>query len=99
MLETMIPMANFFVPVLDLPPWVASALLLALLTGLPVVLVCAWLLRTMDGEEIGTTATKMTSLCLAVWSVLLTVGFLTGAQYDYSGFYTRDWTRILAREN
>jgi hypothetical protein len=91
-------MGNFFVPALDLPPWVASVLLLALLTGLPVVLVCAWLLRTMDGEEIGPSATKMTSLCLAAWSVLLTVGFLTGAQYDYS-VYTRDWTRILAREN
>src|SRR5262245_46861098 len=88
---------KLIVPVLDLPPWVASAILLALLTGLPVALVFAWLLdlRTIDVSS----ATRMTSLCLASWTALLAVGFLTGAQYDYGAFYLMEWTRVLAGEN
>jgi hypothetical protein len=89
------------VPVLNLRPSVTSAILLTLLTGLPVALVFAWLLDLgpMDVKDIGRSATRMTSLCLASWTALLTVGFLTGAQYDYGAFYARDWTRILAGEN
>src|SRR5262245_30122902 len=68
------------VPVFELPPWVASAILLALLTGLPVALVFAWLLDLRTSDVIRTSATRMTSLCLASWTALLAVGFLTGAQ-------------------
>jgi len=77
-----------------------NALLLGLLTGLPVILVFAWLLdlRTTSNEIEASTA-RMTSLCAVVWTALLIVGFLKGVNYDYRYFYVTDWSRVLAGEN
>src|SRR6516164_5204134 len=77
-----------------------NALLLGLLTGLPVILVFAWLLdlRT-TGNEIEASTARMTSLCAVVWTALLIVGFLKGANYDYRDVYVIDWSRVLAGEN
>jgi hypothetical protein len=77
-----------------------NALLLGLLTGLPVILVFAWLLdlRT-TGNEIEASTARMTSLCAVVWTALLIVGFLSGVNYDYKYFYVTDWSRVLAGEN
>ena len=77
-----------------------NALLLGLLTGLPVILVFAWLLDlSTTGNEIEASTARMTSLCAVVWTALLIVGFLKGANYDYRYVYVIHWSRVLAGEN
>src|ERR1700676_5050334 len=46
----------------------------------------------------GVPQSVMMLLYLLAWIALLTVGFLTGARYDYVDYMVQ-WTRVLAGEN
>jgi TolB-like protein len=81
----LLQLVNNVAPVLDLPIWVARALLLLLVVAFPIALIFAWTLdlRLADGASVRPAATKM-DVVLAV-AVIALIGILAYQQFSPLG--------------